>query len=57
MENDKKKFSEKDIAFMREDLANDMGLSKFIQATRDRFKEAGRDFDEEFKEWKEENHE
>ena len=46
------KFSKEQIDFMREDLESDMGYSKMIQAVKDKFKAEGRDFEKEFKEWK-----
>ena len=41
------------IDFMRADLESDMGYSKIIEAGRKIVEEDGRDFDEEFKKWKE----
>lgn len=46
------KLTKEQIDFMREDLESNMGYSKIIAATRNRFKEEGRDFEKEFKEWK-----
>lgn len=43
---------EKMIDFMRADLESGMAYSKIIQARRDRMESEGRDFDEEFKQWK-----
>lgn len=49
------KFTKEQLDFMRGDLENraNMGYSKIIAATRTRFKSEGRDFEKEFKEWKE----
>lgn len=44
-------FTDEQIDFMRADLASDMGYTRMIEATKKRFKEEGRDFDAEFKEW------
>jgi len=41
------------IDFMRADLESGMGYSKIIEAGRRIVEEDGRDFDEEFKKWKE----
>jgi hypothetical protein len=43
---------EKMIDFMRADLANDMGYSKIIETARKNIEADGRDFNEEFKKWK-----
>ena len=40
--------------FMRNDLACDMGHSKIIAQARKNIKEAGKDFNKEFKKWKKE---
>ena len=45
------KFTKEQIDFMREDLESNMGYSKIIEATRKRFKEEGRDFEKEFKQF------
>ena len=47
------KFTNEQIEFMRADLESNMGYSKMIEATKNRFKAEGRDFEKEFKEWKE----
>jgi hypothetical protein len=44
---------ERMVDFMRADLENDMAYSKIIKAARDRLQSEGRNFDEEFKQWKE----
>lgn len=44
-------FTDEQIDFMRADLASDMGYTRMIEATKERFKEEGRDFDAEFKRW------
>lgn len=44
---------EKKIAFMRADLENNMRYSKIEMAAREIFKNQGRDFDKEFKEFQE----
>ena len=46
------KLTKEQIDFMRRDLESNMGYSKIIEATKKHFKEEGRDFDKEFKEWK-----
>ena len=46
------KFTNEQISFMRADLECDMGYSRFIDLTQKRFEEEGRDFYEEFEEWK-----
>lgn len=38
---------------MRQDLESDFALPKMVQHVRDQFKKDGRNFDEEFKKWKE----
>ena len=43
------------IEFMRADINSGMALTKMVQSVKERFKEEGRDFDEEFKNWKKEN--
>lgn len=45
---------EKMIDFMRADLESGMAYSKIEMAARKRMREQGRDFDEEFKKWKDE---
>ena len=47
------KLTKEQIDFMRGDLESDMGYTKLIEETRNRFKEEGRDFYKEFKAWKE----
>jgi len=44
---------ERMIDFMRADLESDMGYSKIIAAGRKIVEDRGEDFDEKFKEWKE----
>ena len=44
-------FTNNQIDFMRADLESNMGYTKMIEATKKRFREEGRDFEEEFKEW------
>ena len=44
---------ERMVDFMRADLENDMAYSKIIKAARDRLQSEGRNFDEEFQQWKE----
>lgn len=39
------------VDFMRQDLENDMGYSKLIEAARKKLEAEGKDFDEEFKKW------
>ena len=46
---------ERTVDNMRFDLENDFGLSKMVQGVRDRFKKEGRNFEEEFEEWKKKN--
>lgn len=41
------------IDFMRKDLESGMGYSKIIQKGREIVEADGRDFDDEFKKWKE----
>ena len=43
------------IDFMRADLESGMGYSKIIAAARKNIEAEGKDFDEEFKKWKEGN--
>lgn len=45
------KLTEEQIDFMRKDMACDFGYSKIIEATRERFKVEGRDFDKEFEQF------
>jgi hypothetical protein len=40
-------FTDEQIEFMRQDLASDMSLTKMIEATKQRLKEQGKDFDRE----------
>ena len=47
------KLTQEQLDFMREDMENDFGYSKIIETTRNRFKAEGRDFEKEFKKWKE----
>ena len=42
-------FTNEQIDFMREDLESNMGYSKMIIFVQNKFKEEGRDFEEEFK--------
>jgi len=44
---------EKMIDYMRQDLESGMALTKIEMSVRKRMKEEGRDFDVEFKKWKE----
>jgi len=46
------KLTKEQTDFMRMDMESSFGYSKIIEATRSRFKAEGRDFDKEFKEWK-----
>ncbi|MFW9871869.1 MAG: hypothetical protein ACFFG0_02120 [Candidatus Thorarchaeota archaeon] len=43
------------INFMRKDVESGMRLSKMIQSVKERFKKEGRDFTQEFENWKREN--
>ena len=52
MSNTIKGFTKEQTDFMRGDLESDMGYSKIIEATKKRFKEEDRDFEKEFKAWK-----
>jgi len=47
------KLTNEQTDFMRGDLESNMGYTKIIEATRNRFKEDGRDFEKEYKAWKE----
>jgi hypothetical protein len=44
-----------DIEYMRTDLDNNMAISKLIMFVKNRMEKEGKDFDEEFKKWKENN--
>ena len=46
---------ERMVDYMRDDLDSDMGLTKLEMVARKLLKEQGRDFDTEFKKWKEKN--
>ena len=45
-------FTDEDIEFMREDLESGMRHTKMIEDTKKKFKEGGRDFDEELAAYK-----
>jgi hypothetical protein len=47
---------EKMVEFMEADLISNMSLTKIIDMTRKQFKEQGKDFNEEFEKWKEEQY-
>jgi len=46
-------FSDETIEYMRADLESGMALTKIEMMARKLLKEQGRDFDAEFKKWKE----
>jgi hypothetical protein len=45
------KFTNEQIDFMHYEIQNNFPHAKFIQITKNRFKEEGRDFDKEFSEY------
>jgi hypothetical protein len=49
--------SEQQVEFMRQDIKCNFALSKIIDLAKARFKEQGKDFDKEFKEWKDKKNE
>jgi len=48
-------FTDEQIAFMRADLENDMALSKLINVVKENLRKEGKNFDEEFDNWKKQN--